>query len=156
MFTPKDKIAKLQRLMKPIDEWNSDKDLPPILRIGKPALSVNSEEFKEWRDKVTATITLIFGEYSHYSDDFNEIAYTDFFDQMSRLAGKEETRYGEGWKWPEACFKQWLMRLRKPKKAPWRQRTRLGSGLMRSAKLCSSIMVEVYFGRDYNCTFKMN
>ncbi len=96
MFTPKDKIAKLQRLMKQIDEWNSQRDLPPIFRMGKPALSINSEEFQEWRGKVTAAVSLIFGEHSHYIDDFNEIAYTDLFDRLSKLAGKEETKIWNG------------------------------------------------------------
>lgn len=96
MFTQKDKIAKLQRLTKQIDEWNSQRDLPPILRIGKPALSVNSEEFQEWRGKVTAAVSLIFGEHSHYIDDLNEIPYTDILDQMSRVAGKEETKIWTG------------------------------------------------------------
>jgi predicted nucleotide-binding protein len=88
MFTQRDKIAKLQRLLKQIDERNSQKDLP-ILRMGKPALSVGSEEFQEWRDKVTAVVRLIFGEHSHYIDDFNEIAYTDFLGDWSGLGERK-------------------------------------------------------------------
>ncbi len=96
MFTQTDKIAKLQRLVKQIDKWDSLRDLPPILRIGKPDLSIGSPEFQEWRDKVTAAIALIFGEYSHYIDDFNEISYTDILAMLSRVSGGAETKLWNG------------------------------------------------------------
>jgi predicted nucleotide-binding protein len=99
MFTQIDKIAKLQRLVKQIDEWNCQKDIQsygPIFRIGKSPLSIDSPEFKEWRDKVTATVVLIFGEHSHYVDEFADISYTDIFAMFSRLSGGPETRLWAG------------------------------------------------------------
>src|SRR2546425_4148501 len=96
MLTSRDKIAKLQRLMKQIDEWDSQRDLGPIFRMGKPPLSVASDDFQKWRSKVTDVISLIFGEHSHYIDDFNEIAYTDIFDHLSGLAGEKKTRIWKG------------------------------------------------------------
>ncbi|MGZ8846212.1 MAG: TIR domain-containing protein [Pyrinomonadaceae bacterium] len=96
MFTAKDKIAKLQRLIRQIDEWDSQRDLGPIFRMGKPPLSVNSDDFQEWRRRVRNVISLVFGEHSHYIDDFNEIAYTDIFDHLSGLAGEKKTRIWKG------------------------------------------------------------
>lgn len=96
MFTQTDKIAKLQRLVKQIDEWESQRNLPPIFRIAQPELSIGSIEFQEWRDKVTAAIALIFGEHSHYIDDFNEISYADILAMFSRVAGGPETRPWKG------------------------------------------------------------
>src|SRR2546430_11240707 len=46
--------------------------------------------------KVTDVISLIFGEHSHYIDDFNEIAYTDIFEHLSGLAGEKKTRIWKG------------------------------------------------------------
>lgn len=55
----------------------------PIFRMGKGPLSVAAEDFQEWQKKVTDAITLVFGENSHYIDDFNEIRFTDIFDHLS-------------------------------------------------------------------------
>jgi predicted nucleotide-binding protein len=96
MFTQIDKIAKLRRLVKQIDEWDSQRtlrDYGPVFQIGNPALSIDSADFQGWRDKVTATITLIFGEHSHYIDDFNEISYADI---MAMLSGTPQTRLWKG------------------------------------------------------------
>ena len=62
--------------------------------MGKPALLITSEEFREWRVKVLAAISLIFGEHSHYIDDFNEISYTYIFDQF--LDRKENKALWQG------------------------------------------------------------
>ena len=81
MFTQVDKIAKLGRLVKQIDDWDFQRKIRssgPVFGMGTPDLSIDASEFKEWRAKVTATIVLIFGEHSHYIDDFNEIPYTNF------------------------------------------------------------------------------
>jgi predicted nucleotide-binding protein len=96
MFTAVDKIAKLERLDKQIDEWNSEKDLPPIFRIGKDDLTVRSENFLQWQRKVTESVTRIFGEHSHYIDDFNEIEFTSFLDHLSTVTGTQPTRIWTG------------------------------------------------------------
>jgi len=64
--------------------------------MGKPALSISSEEFREWRVKVLAAISLIFGEHSHYIDDFNEISYTYIFDQLRSLDREENKALWRG------------------------------------------------------------
>src|SRR5207302_5325653 len=97
MLTQKDKIAKLQRLVKQIDEWNLlRKMLPAIARMGEPVLSFGSPEFGEWRSKVEAAIVLIFGEHSHYIDDFNEIQYTNILAHLSELGGGQNLTLWDG------------------------------------------------------------
>jgi hypothetical protein len=99
MFTQKDKIAKLQRLIKHIDEWGSQMELRgygPIFEAMTPALSLGSAEFQEWKDKVTAATALIFGEHSHYIDDFNEVSYTDILAQFPGNPRSIETRLCRG------------------------------------------------------------
>ena len=98
MFTQQDKIAKLHRLIKQIDEWNYQRKVRaygPVFAIGNP-LSIGSSEFQEWRSKVKAAIGLIFGEHSHYIDDFEEIQYTDFLEHLSALAGEPNTKLWRG------------------------------------------------------------
>ena len=99
MFTQTDKIAKLQRLVNQIDKWDAERKLRsygPVFRMGNPDLAIDSPKFQEWRGKVTATIVLIFGEHSHYVDDFNEISYTDILAMFSRVSGGPETRLWTG------------------------------------------------------------
>jgi predicted nucleotide-binding protein len=96
MFTQTDKIAKLQRLVRQIGQWEFQKKLPPIAQVGTPAVSIGSSEFQEWRTKVKAAIALIFGEHSHYVDDFEEIQYTDFVSHLLAAVGEPNTKLWEG------------------------------------------------------------
>jgi len=59
----------------------------PVFRMGKGPLSVAADDFQEWRKKVTDTVALIFGEHSHYIDDFSEIRFVDIFDVSEKKTG---------------------------------------------------------------------
>jgi hypothetical protein len=154
MFTSKDKIAKLQRLMKKIDEWNSERDLPPIFRLGKPDLSINSEDFKEWRGKVTDVITLIFGEHSRYIDDFNEIAYADILDHFSSLAGEKKTKIWKGLETARTLLQSMVDEINQAEGHSTPVGTTRDDAMKRQPY--SSVTAEIRFGPDYSCIFKTN
>ena len=79
----------VERLLKTVKSWELLKSLPGQIFFGEQTLSVSSPEFQEWQRKVAGAILLIFGEYSHFLGDFNEIEFTDL---LTALGDKKANR----------------------------------------------------------------
>jgi predicted nucleotide-binding protein len=87
ILTRDDKIARLRRTIAKIDGLKPN--LLNTIVLGGKELSEQSSAFQEWHKYAIATINLVFGEHSHYAEDFNEISYNNY---LSNILGDERQR----------------------------------------------------------------
>jgi predicted nucleotide-binding protein len=94
-LTKEDKLSILKRLVKRVDNWRFQKSLPMIVFLGKPSLSRSSPEFQQWLEDANEGIAVVFGKYSHWSAEFNDIEY---YEMMSALLGDTKADESNFWK----------------------------------------------------------
>ena len=95
-LTQQDKIAMLRRLVKSVEQWEFSKTSGMRFMFGKPDISAGSSVFEEWRKKALSAIVLIFGEHSHYVDDFNDIEYSDLYTALLDDKKASEEKFWQG------------------------------------------------------------
>lgn len=89
-LTQQDKISMLKRLVKNIEQWEFRS------RFGSPDISVGSPIFQEWRKNALKAIELIFGEYSHYVGEFNDIEYSDLYTALLHNEAAKKEKFWRG------------------------------------------------------------
>ncbi len=94
-LTKEDRLSILKRLVKRIKNWRFQKSLPMILFMGKPSFSQSSPDFQQWLKDANEGIGVVFGRYSHWLAEFNEIEY---YEKMSALLGDERANESNFWK----------------------------------------------------------
>ena len=99
-LTKEDKLSILKRLVKRIKNWRSQKSLPMIFLMGTPNFSESSPEFQQWLKDTNEGISVVFGRYSHWLAEFNDIRYSE---TMSVLLGDHKAREINFWKGLDAA-----------------------------------------------------
>jgi predicted nucleotide-binding protein with TIR-like domain len=99
-LTKEDKLSILKRLVKRIKNWRSQKSLPMIFLMGSPNFSESSPEFQQWLKDTNEGISVVFGRYSHWLAEFNDIRYSE---TMSVLLGDHNAREINFWKGLDAA-----------------------------------------------------
>lgn len=94
-LTKEDKLSILKRLVKRVTNWRFQKSLPMIIWMGKPNFSRSSREFQQWLKDTNEGITVVFGKYSHWLAEFNDIEYHEL---MSSLLGDSKANETNFWK----------------------------------------------------------
>jgi predicted nucleotide-binding protein len=94
-LTNEDKLAILKRLIKRIKEWRLQKSLPIMILMGKPTFSKSSPEFLQWLEDANEGITVVFGKYSHWLSEFNDIEYQEM---RASLLGDNKANEANLWK----------------------------------------------------------
>jgi predicted nucleotide-binding protein len=94
-LTKKDKLSILTRLVKRVKSWRFEKSLPMIILMGNPRFSRSSPSFQQWLKDGNEGITIVFGKYSHWLAEFNDIKYHE---TMSALLGDNKANETDLWK----------------------------------------------------------
>ncbi|HYH87238.1 MAG TPA: toll/interleukin-1 receptor domain-containing protein [Pyrinomonadaceae bacterium] len=82
-LTKKDKLAKLERAVKRLRTLKRSPSLSQAFKLMRiEPLSEQSPEFKACKQYVEEAIRLVFGEYSHYVEDFNEIEFSSVYSNL--------------------------------------------------------------------------
>jgi hypothetical protein len=66
-----------------------------IIFLGKPGFSRSSPEFQRWLEDANQGISVVFGKYSHWLAEFNDIEYHEM---LSALLGDEKANETNFWK----------------------------------------------------------
>jgi predicted nucleotide-binding protein len=86
----------LKRLVKSLESWESSKSLGMRVMFGSPDISVGSPAFEEWHNNTRSAIVLIFGEYSHFVADFDEVEFSNLYTALLQNKSAKQKKFWEG------------------------------------------------------------